>query len=334
MSLLLSNHVTVTAPARLHLGFVDLNPPTGRRFGSLGLALDAPGCVVRAFHGTLEQCAHSASQAKALQHLAALRAAYSLSPDVNVEVVAAIPVHSGLGSGTQLGMAVGTAVSRLTGLNLSAADIRHKLARGARSGIGVGAFAQGGFLVDGGHGATTSLPPITSRVAFPEHWRVLLIFDETFQGLSGVKEAAAFRTLPSFPETLSAHLCRLVMTRILPGLAEASMSEFGPAISEIQRLVGDHFAPAQGGRFASAAVANALAWLEARGVQCVGQSSWGPTGFAMLESEQQAQQLARDAATHQPGLRFVIARGRNEPASVQIQVAENTGATILPLVRE
>lgn len=333
MSALLPDQVTVTAPARLHLGFVDLNPPTGRRFGSLGLALDAPHCVVRAFRGMLEHRDAAASQVKATQHVAALRTAYSLSAEVNVEVMEAIPVHCGLGSGTQLGMAVGTAVSRLTGLDLSAVDIRQKLARGARSGIGIGAFAQGGFLVDGGHGATTSLPPITSRVAFPDHWRVLLIFDETFQGLSGAEEGAAFRTLPSFPETLSAHLCRLVMTRILPGLAEANMSEFGPAVTEVQRLVGDHFAPAQGGRFASAAVANVLAWLEARGAQCVGQSSWGPTGFAMLESEQQAQQLARDAATQQQGLRFVIARGRNEPAGVQIQAAESAAATILPLTR-
>ena len=32
--------VMVEAPARLHLGFMDLNGATGRRFGSLGLALD------------------------------------------------------------------------------------------------------------------------------------------------------------------------------------------------------------------------------------------------------------------------------------------------------
>src|ERR1700680_1975654 len=34
--------VTVTAAARLHLGFLDLNGGLGRRFGSIGLAIDAP----------------------------------------------------------------------------------------------------------------------------------------------------------------------------------------------------------------------------------------------------------------------------------------------------
>ena len=329
----LPNRVTVIAPARLHLGFVDLNPPTGRRFGSLGLALDTPHTVVHAVRGTTE-IAHSKAQEKAERYLHALCSAIAAPDDVSVRVEEAIPEHCGLGSGTQLALAVGTAVSRLLDLNLSPFDIRQKLARGARSGVGIGAFAHGGFLVDGGHGAGTSLPPITSRVAFPEHWRVLLIFDAAFQGLSGAKEVAAFRTLPTFPETLSAHLCRLVMTRVLPGLAEASLAEFGPAITEVQRIVGDHFAPAQGGRFASSRVAEVLAWLEGRGVHCVGQSSWGPTGFAMVETEAQAQDFAREAATrwHEGNLRFVIARGRNAPASIEVHHAHDDRATVIPFL--
>ena len=34
--------VRVSAPARLHLGFLDLNGGLGRRFGSIGLAIDQP----------------------------------------------------------------------------------------------------------------------------------------------------------------------------------------------------------------------------------------------------------------------------------------------------
>ena len=329
----LQDCVTVIAPARLHLGFVDLNPPTGRRFGSVGVALDSPHTTVRAARGGIV-VSNSPAQELATKYLHGLRAAIAVPHDVSVHVDEAIPAHCGLGSGTQLALAVGTAVSRLLELDLSPRDICQTLARGARSGIGIGAFAQGGFLVDGGHGVSTKFPPITSRVAFPEAWRVLLIFDEAFEGLSGAKELAAFRTLPSFPETLSAHLCRLVMTRALPGLAEASMAEFGPAITEVQRIVGDHFAPAQGGRFASTRVADVLGWLEGRGVSCVGQSSWGPTGFAMLESEIQAQDFSREAQVrwHGKDLRFVVARGRNAPASVMVNYAERQNATIVPFL--
>ncbi|MEW5964543.1 MAG: hypothetical protein AB1749_13380, partial [Pseudomonadota bacterium] len=34
--------VRVRAPARLHLGFLDLDGGLGRRFGSIGLAVDRP----------------------------------------------------------------------------------------------------------------------------------------------------------------------------------------------------------------------------------------------------------------------------------------------------
>ena len=40
--------VAVQAPARLHLGFLDLNGSMGRRFGSVGLTLDQLGVSLTA----------------------------------------------------------------------------------------------------------------------------------------------------------------------------------------------------------------------------------------------------------------------------------------------
>ena len=69
------------------------------------------------------------------------------------------------------------------------------------------------------------------------------------------------------------------------------------------------------GRFASPAVARALARVAAAGVAGYGQSSWGPTGFALVPSQKEAETLMAGLA--RPGrLRFVIARGRNVGASV------------------
>ena len=74
----------------------------------------------------------------------------------------------------------------------------------------------------------------------------------------------------------------------LPALAEARLDAFGAAITEIQATVGDHFAPAQGGRFSSPVVASALERLGALGAACRGQSSWGPTGFVVAASAAEA----------------------------------------------
>ena len=44
--------VRIESPARLHLGFVDLNGDLGRKFGSLGLAISDLSTVVNAERGT------------------------------------------------------------------------------------------------------------------------------------------------------------------------------------------------------------------------------------------------------------------------------------------
>jgi beta-RFAP synthase len=265
-----------------------------------------------------------------------LREATGVRRGIRVVVTEAIPEHAGLGSGTQLALAVGCVFAKLFGLDLAPRDIAGMLDRGARSGIGIGAFEHGGFLVDGGRGAVDAPPPITSRIAFPEDWRVLLILHAGAQGLHGAAEKVAFRALPPFPEARAAHLCRLVMMSLLPALVERDLFGFGRAVQELQRVIGDYFAPAQGGRFASAQVAAALARLEAEGVTCVGQSSWGPTGFAVVESEAVAAQavgaLQKEFAG--TGLEFEITRGRNRGGEIALQPARAAGSNAAPRVRQ
>ncbi len=101
---------------------------------------------------------------------------------MRVVVTKAIPEHAGLGSGTQLALAVGCAFAKVFGLALAPRDIAGILDRGGRSGIGIGAFERGGFLVDGGRGAGDAPPPITSRIEFPEDWRVVLILHPGARG--------------------------------------------------------------------------------------------------------------------------------------------------------
>ena len=150
----------------------------------------------------------------------------------------------------------------------------------------------------------------------------MLIFDLRAQGLHGADEDKVFRTFPQFPEASAAHLCRLVLMNLMPALVEADVQEFGKAVSEVQRMVGDHFAPAQGGRYASHKVSEVLAWLESQGVNCVGQSSWGPTGFAVVDSEISADSLLREVEARwaaDSALRFKICAARNRGGEVLLQ---------------
>ncbi len=304
--------VKVEAPARLHLGFMDLNGGLGRRFGGLGLAVE--GIATRlAVSKAASFVATGPGAERALDYARRVFTQLRLPNAVSIRIYESIPEHVGLGSGTQLALAVGTAIARLHDLDLDTRAIGQMLDRGARSGIGVGAFDQGGFLVDGGRGQTDELPPITVRLEFPAQWRIVLVHDRRGKGLHGAKETGAFERLPRFPADKASRLCRLVLMQVLPALADAQPLDVGRGINELQKAIGDHFAPAQGGRFASPAVGVVLAWFEKRGIYGVGQSSWGPTGFALISDEAQARALAQEAQTRfmKHAIRLQVVRARN-----------------------
>jgi beta-RFAP synthase len=312
--------ISVIAPARLHLGFLDLNGARGRRFGSVGLTLEGP-CVELSARRAPSFVATGARAGRAEQFAGLMRERYNLPDDFQLQIVRTIPEHVGLGSGTQLGIAVGVALARLYRLELPVREIATIVQRGQRSGIGAGAFESGGFLVDGGKGIDDTPPPIVSRTEFPSDWRIVLVFERANHGLHGDSETAAFLALPPFPGALAGDLCRLVLMQALPALAERDFERFGEAIGELQRVTGDYFAPAQGGRFTSPAVSQALAWFEAKGIAGVGQSSWGPTGFAIVDTEARARELVRDAGARWGAagpLQFIVCGARNRGADIEV----------------
>ena len=75
-------------------------------------------------------------------------------------------------------------------------------------------------------------------------------------------------------------------------LAEQDCQTFGEALYDFNRRVGELFAPVQGGIYSHPLVAEVVAFIRGRHVPGVGQSSWGPTVFAIVASEQEADELA------------------------------------------
>ncbi len=315
-----NQNVTVRAPARLHLGFVDLGGALGRKFISAGVTIGGIYTQINVrTSNTFE--ATGPSNERALEYARILYEKWNLDGACKVCVQQAIPRHSGLGSGTQLALAVGTAIATLWDIDIDTMELADLLGRGARSGIGVAAFKQGGMIVDGGRGPKTRVPPTIVRHPFPEAWRALLILDESDSGLHGTTELNAFSTLPRFSDQCAGFLSRQVLARILPGLIENDINEFGLGVREIQQRVGDYFAPAQGGRYTSTAVAEVIEYLIQQQIQGVGQSSWGPTGFAFFDSDTAAHSMMRELQakfTHLPQLRYKVVNGNNTGSHVEV----------------
>lgn len=311
----MTRSVTIRVPARLHLGFLDPSGGTGRRFGSLGLPLSEPETVLTLSRWN-ETMVEGPESDRAAAHLSLMIRHLGIRGHHRLVVEKAIPRHAGLGSGTQVALAVAAALRTLHGLPLDVEGDAMILSRGARSGVGIASFSDGGVIVDAGNDGSGKPPPVVARLPFPDEWRVLLVLDRATDGLHGEAEIAAFRALPPFPREGVGEIAQLVLLGIMPALVNGDFAPFGDAISAIQDKVGRHFAPAQGGVFTSRKVEEIVRQVGALGAGGIGQSSWGPTGFAFAPSEQAARSMIESLGNLPDGLEIRIVRGRNHGAAI------------------
>ena len=328
--------VTVRAPARLHLGFLDLNASIGRRFGSIGLAVDshhtrlsvipAEALLIEG-EGLLNETRSRLENIYQRFYQTLGQSIPEHKRPVCIRVDELIPEHAGLGSGTQLALTLGTALARLHQLNIDTVELAKNLGRGRRSGIGIATFDQGGFVVDGGLKPDQTVPPMLMHQAYPESWRVVMVMDPHHQGIHGQHEKQAFGSLPTFPLENSQAICHLTLMQLLPCLSERDINNFGAAITEIQTLIGDHFASAQGGRYTSPLVAACLQQAQKLGHTGIAQSSWGPTGCIFVSDQSEADLLIQQLN------KFIAAESTSLPVFISA-AADNHGAIIETVVQD
>ena len=325
--------VSVSAPGRLHLGFLDPSGSLGRSFGSLGVVIDGFTTEVELTASesdnlTGDTPAAEAELERAAAHLERLRQRSGCHAPLSLRLRRVLSAHAGFGSGTQLASAIGRAFAEWHGLDLDTATLAQWLGRGLRSGIGIAGFDVGGLLLDGGPGPGGLPAPLLSRIAFPPAWRIVVVQDPAHRGLSGGEEKKAIAALPPLPQAAAAEICHQVLMRVLPGAAATEFAPFAAGINRMQQLLGEHFAPAQGGIYTSAAVGRLMHWFAdaSRGHDAaIGQSSWGPTSFAIVPSHVRAEMLvdaARAAGQLDPRLELRIVSGRNRGAVVRGRAAE------------
>ena len=289
--------IRVVAPSRLHFGLFRVpiagEPEAGARaFGGVGLMVDQPGAVVTVrpadawqFEGPL------ASRAQVFAARFMLSVPEERRRPFQVLVERCPAEHTGLGVGTQLGLAVAKALAVACGeRDLPAAELAARVGRGERSAIGVHGFDRGGLLVDAGKTAGQGVSPLLAHVTLPDAWRVMLFAPGGASDWHGDDERRAFATASGGDPDALRHLAE---TALVPAAARGDLDAFGEAIHEFNRRAGEPFAAAQGGAYASTEIAGLIAGVRKCGVRGVGQSSWGPTVFAVVGSADTALSLVQ-----------------------------------------
>lgn len=317
------SRVFVEAPARLHFGVLDLRGDLGRRFGGIGAAVPAPSLLLEARPASALR-AEGPDAPRALEFARRFAAYHRLDLRLHFCVHRAIPAHAGLGSGTQLALAVARASAELTGLATDVAALAPAVERGRRSGVGTWTFAHGGFVLEGGRrDSGETVAPLLARLPVPPSWWSVVAVPQGNPGLAGEEEAAAFARLPAPSVSDVEHVAHLVLMQLLPALAEADLTGFGAALGEIQRITGGWFAPAQGGVFAPGETGELIARLREWGAAGVGQSSWGPAVYGIVGDASAARALAErvrgvlrpGGAVYESGFSHAGARVWHEAAS-------------------
>lgn len=313
--------VEVTAPSRLHFGLFSFGNPAVRQFGGVGVMIDQPGLRLRIT--SAENCAVDGPLANRARSVLDRLAREGHAPPCRIEIITAPAEHQGLGTGTQLALAISAGIQRFAGGPLlDAPSLAARAQRGLRSAVGTYGFLLGGMLVDDGKLPGQAFADLRGRVALPKAWRFVLVCPRHEQGLSGANERQAFADLPAVPEATTRLLRRLAIEELVPAGQAADFARFSEAVFEYGYQAGLCFAPRQGGPFASRWIADCVARLRDWGIRGVGQSSWGPTVFALMPDEYAATDLVERLHREVEAATFLtIAKPANAGAAIKTQAA-------------
>lgn len=333
------------------------------RFAGLGLMLARPGFVVTFAENdererqprekTVEQAQKEVDR-EIEQRIGAVVALRSTPTKVRVGLRDQLPLHSGLGGGTQLACAVAVGLellerrfarvrvetrpdhassksppaplgewvpaSRLQ-LPLTAQWLVRNAGRGLRSAVGLTGFLQGGLLLDEGYveGSTNELserPVKASSRQLPADWRLVLVMPNRQERVFGTREAELIEELGRIPYGQSAHMLRLANRICELAQSDEGFETFAETLEQYMELGARLFSRFQRGLYNGQEVYSAVELARAAGLRGVGQSSWGPTVFGFAASERQANQSAQCLRDARPDW-WVIT---TEPASSGAEV--------------
>ena len=290
--------VEIIAPSRFHFGLLSFGNSNGRQFGGVGVMITEPALKLRlTCSDRLEATGPSADRAlqfaKRWHHWAQeYSGPYKLG--CHLEILTAPLQHSGLGSGTQLALSVAAGLNALFDMSKQVPEqLAASVGRGERSAVGSYGFVMGGLLVEAGKLMDEPFSPLVARVALPEEWRFLLILSPHEQGLHGSTEREAFASLPPVPDEITRSLSQEILVHMLPAAKHKDFSRFSRSLYRYGHAAGLCFAQRQHGAFANPYIAQLVSTMREHGIEGVGQSSWGPTVFALLPNAAAADELSR-----------------------------------------
>ena len=308
---------TIDSPARLHLGFMELNDTNSRVFGSIGLAItNFKFKQSIQFNKDFDVICDDKNIKLRIEEIIKLFSKNYKIKKCRLTVSDFIPLHKGLGSGTQVSLCTGFLISSFNNLNLSIENISKFLRRGQRSGVGVETFKSGGFIIDTGKlKGSISPPQKLIDIKWPKDWQIILITSTNVSGLHGKKESNEFTKLKNVSSKFAKENCFNLLMKIIPGLLESDFNTFANGIQKIQENMSEIFYGNKN-NYSNQSISKIFKFVREKKYIGFGQSSWGPTGFIFCKNKEQREEIFNMIENFIElkkieGINLVKVRGRN-----------------------
>ena len=293
--------ISVSAPSRIHFGLFAVGDLVERQFGGMGLMIEQPRTTIfiRAAD-TFSIVGDPQNKIRAFIEnwivkfgpLVSPSPTRRFEPGICLEVIEQPPQHQGLGSGTQLAMAIATALFRHFDLPLpQPAELASAMGRAGRSAVGTHGFFHGGLLVDRGTSNVEPVAPLDFQSDFPMDWPIVISLLRNHEGLHGTAESLAFKQLPVVSDQTRREMIRLVNDAILPAVISRDYDTFAQNVYKFGRQSGLFFQSVQGGPYNGDDVARLVDTIRDFGIGATGQSSWGPCVFSICPDSRAADRL-------------------------------------------
>jgi beta-RFAP synthase len=314
--------VHVTAPSRLHFGLYGFGKESVRQFGGIGAMIQSPGVQLTASQADgFSAIGPCADRVRTFAERWSDFYGKGL-PSVTIEVLHVPPEHSGLGVGTQLGLSVAAALNAWNGLPaVTPIELAQSVGRAQRSAVGSYGFVHGGLIAERGKLAGESVSPLDACIALPDAWRFVLVMPPTEAGLAGQAEMEAFERLPPVSQSTTDELIGLARDGLLPAAAQGDFAGFAAALDRYCYLAGLCFAAVQGGAYNGRLLTRLVERMKSCGATGVGQSSWGPTLFAVLPNQTAAAEFCERLRRLSDGIGFelLISAPNNHGATIDVR---------------
>ncbi len=305
--------IRITTPCRIHLSLIDENGYTNRIDGGIGLMLDRPNVVFEASNHAeefkIEAHKYYRESIEVINEKASkVFKTFNISnKNFHFSLKRYYPSHVGLGSKTQLSLAIATAIMKLKQINnISIKKLTKLMERGGTSGIGWRGFESGGFIVDAGHdfglgkeketylpsSASTSADPALTifRHPIPEHWRFVLVIPNVKKGAYGDEEVSIFHKHAPIPKNEVNEVSHQILMKIIPGILKKDIICFGEGLKRIQSIGFKKIEI----DLQHDIVKKILNFFEHLGLKAYGMSSFGPSVVAITESDEEAHLLLKE----------------------------------------